>query len=155
MERRRVRRRAMALSMIAVLLLVVACGRATEQQIEQALGITPEPTVDPAETSVVADASGGGAATPGSGDADANAGVAALGRTKFQFNCQTCHSPSGTAPDLLAKGGIGTDIDYATLYPILREGEGHSPAPGPYETFVLTDADIANIGAYIREQAAP
>jgi len=150
-ERTRFRQRAIALTAIAVVLFVVACGRATEEQIEQALGITPTPTVDPAEVARATDEAGTDVATAD----DPNAGVAALGRTKFQFNCQTCHSATGSAPDLLEKGGIGADIDYATLYPILREGEGHSPSPGPYETFVLTDDDIANIGAYIREQAAP
>ena len=140
------------LAVIAVVLLVVACGRATEEQIDQALGITPTPTVDAAEAARASkEAEVAGAASP----VDTNAGVAALGRTKFQFNCQTCHSPGGTAPDLLATGGPYANIDYATLYPILREGEGHSPSPGPYETFVITDDDIANIGAYIREQAAP
>ena len=141
----------MVLVTIAILLFVVACGRATEEQIEQALGITPEPTADPEEATSVTDVAAADASTP----ANSNEGVAALGRSKFQFNCQTCHSASGSAPDLLAPGGVGADLDYATLYAILREGEGHSPAPGPYETFVLTDADIANIGAYIREQAAP
>lgn len=141
----------MALATVAVLLLVVACGRATEEQIEQALGITPTATADPDEEARATDGVAADVATP----ADSNAGIAALGRTKFQFNCQTCHSATGSAPDLLAPGGVGADLDYATLYSILREGEGHSPSPGPYETFVLTDADIANIGAYLREQAAP
>jgi mono/diheme cytochrome c family protein len=150
-ERGRFRQRGSVLAVIAVVMLAVACGRASQEEIDQALGITPTPTVDATEAARATEDAAAAEATP----ADANVGVAALGRTKFQFNCQTCHSPGGSAPDLLASGGPYADIDYATLYPILREGEGHSPSPGPYETFVLTDDDIANIGAYIREQAAP
>lgn len=153
MDRRRFRQRLSVLTVIAAVLLVVACGRATEQQINQALGITPTPTADATADARSTEVAATEAAT--SSEDDPHAGIAALGRTKFQFNCQTCHSPDGSAVDLLATGGVGTDIDYATLYPILREGEGHSPSPGPYAEFTLTDADIANIGAYIREQAAP
>jgi mono/diheme cytochrome c family protein len=150
-DRGRFRRRSTVLGVIAIVMLIGACGRATEQQIDQALGITPTPTVDPVAAAQATEDASMAIATPD----DADAGVAALGRTKFQFNCQTCHVPGGSAPDLLESGGPYADIDYATLYPILREGEGHTPSPGPYASFVITDADIANIGAFIREQAAP
>ncbi len=146
--RRQIRRRGYVLATIVLVAMVAACGRATEEQIDQALGITPTPTQDAA---AIAQATEAASASP----ADENAGTAALGRTRFQFTCQTCHSAAGSAPDLLEPGGPWSTIDYATLYPILREGEGHSPQPGPYQTFQLTDADIANIGAFIREQAAP
>lgn len=148
MVRGRYRQRATVLAMIAVVVLVgVACARATEEQIDQALGITPTPTPDATAIALATEA----AATP----VDENLGIASAGRTPFMFNCQTCHAPggAGSAPDLLASGGPGAGLDYATLYPILREGEGHPP--GPYPTFRLTDTDIANIGAYIRENAAP
>jgi mono/diheme cytochrome c family protein len=150
-ERGHVRFRLSVLAAVTAVLLVVACGRATDEQIDQALGITPTPTVDAELAARETEEAAAQAASP----ADENAGVAALGQSKFQFNCQTCHSASGTGPDLLAKGGPGASLDYATLYPIVREGEGHSPSPGPIAEFTLTDADIANIGAYIREQAAP
>lgn len=137
--------------MIALVLFAVACGRATEEQIDQALGITPEPTASATEVAAV-DTSASAVASP----ADANAGVAALGKTKFQFNCQICHKPGGTAPDLVEANGPYQALDYATLYPIVRDGEsGHTPQPGPIAEFKLTDDDIANIAAYIREQAAP
>lgn len=165
MERRRVRQRAALLAIFGLVLVVAACGRATDEEIDQALGITPTPTVDAAAmaeaTNAAATAEAERAQQQGSASpvevAQENAGTAALGRTKFQFTCQTCHRAGGTAPDLLATGGPYAQIDYATLYPILREGEGHTGAgmPGAYETFELTDADIANIGAFIREQAAP
>ena len=152
MERRRFRQRAAFLTVIALMLFAVACGRATQEQIDQALGITPTPTESATEVAQ-ADGTASAAASP----ADETAGVAALGRTKFTFNCQVCHSATGAAPDLLETGGPYAEIDFATLYPIVREGEGHSdsPAPGPYESFEVTDDDIANIAAYIREQAAP
>lgn len=154
MERRRFRQRSTVLAVIAAVLFVVACGRATEQEIDQALGITPASTADPTSIALANEVAASAVATP---QVDEHPGIASAGATKFQFNCQTCHAPggSGSAPDLLAAGGIGVDIDYATLYPILREGVGHSPVPGPYEEFVLTDDDIANIAAYIRENAAP
>jgi mono/diheme cytochrome c family protein len=152
-ERRRFRQRSAFLSVVAVILFAVACGRATEEQIDQALGITPEPTSSATE---LAQADDGAAASAVASPADEMAGVAALGRTKFQFNCQTCHSVTGTAPNLLEPGGPYAAIDYATLYPIVREGAGgHEERPGPIEEFTLTDDDIANIGAFIREQAAP
>jgi mono/diheme cytochrome c family protein len=136
---------------IALSLFIVACGRATEEQIDQALGITPEPTSSGTEIAQ-ADVPASAAASP----ADEHAGVAALGRTKFQFSCQTCHSAAGAAPTLLEPGGPYANIDYATLYPIVREGAGgHTPRPGPIPEFTLTDSDIANIAAFIREQAAP
>lgn len=153
-ERRRFRQRSAFLAVIALVVFIVACGRATEEEIDQALGITPTSTADVAAATTTAGTDANEAASAAS-PVDENAGTAALGRTKFQFSCQTCHSAGGTAPDLLEKGGPYADIDYATLYPIVREGEGHSPQPGPIASFTLTDADIANIGAYIREQAAP
>ncbi|HEV2127513.1 MAG TPA: cytochrome c [Thermomicrobiales bacterium] len=152
MDQGRYRRRATVLGVMAIVLLIAACGRATQEEIDQALGITPTPTEDPAELALATEEA---AAAGSNASDDPNVGVAALGRTKFQFNCQTCHSPTGTAPNLLETGGPYAGIDYATLYPILREGEGHSPSPGPYAEFTLTDADIANIAAYIREQASP
>src|SRR5665811_1503361 len=129
------------------MVFVVACGRATNQEINQALGIPPTPTVDATQMALATDVA---VASPAN---DETLGIASAGATTFQFNCQICHAPGGggAAPDLLAAGGIGADIDYATLYPILREGVGHSPSPGPYAEFRLTDDDIANIGAYIRE----
>ena len=151
MERRRFRQRSAFLAVIALTLFAVACGRATQEQIDQALGITPEPTSSATELAQ-ADSAASAAASP----ADETVGIAALGQSKFQFNCQICHKPGGTAPALTEPGGPYQDLDYATLYPIVREGEGgHSPKPGPIAEFKLTDDDIANIAAYIREQAAP
>lgn len=153
MDRRRFRRHSSVLGIIAIVLFVVACGRTTEQQIDQALGITPPPTVDATEVAQLAASAVN--ATPE--EVDETLGIASAGATTFQFNCQICHAPGGggTAPDLLASGGIGANIDYATLYPILRDGEGHSPSPGPYPEFRITDDDIADIGAYIRANAVP
>lgn len=153
MERRGFRYRTTVLGVIAIALFAVACGRATEEQIDQALGITPTPTADATQITLATESAA--AATPG--ETEETLGIASAGRTPYQFNCQICHAPGGggSAPDLLASGSGGPEIDFATLYPILREGEGHSPSPGPYAEFRLTDDDIANIGAYIRENAAP
>ena len=42
MERRRFRQRSAFLTVVALVLFAVACGRASEEQINQALGITPD-----------------------------------------------------------------------------------------------------------------
>jgi mono/diheme cytochrome c family protein len=152
-ERRRFRQRSTFLAVIAFVLIAVACGRASDEQIDQALGITPTATINPTDAARESEIA---AASAVASPANEHLGVAALGRTKFQFNCQVCHSATGTAPNLLEPGGPYADLDYATLYPIVREGEGgHTPKPGPIPTFKVTDDDIANIAAYIREQAAP
>src|SRR5215210_4918243 len=90
-------------SVIGTVLLVAACGRATETEINQALGITPTPTPSAAQLAtataraVVADAARTAAAVSAAGSPGTTGQVAALGdvtRGSRQFStwCAACHS---------------------------------------------------------------
>lgn len=147
-------------ALLFITAVLVACGRASPQEIDQALGITPPPTGDPAlaarETATAEMPASAVAAGDGSPAGEGQAtltGNAALGRTSYQFRCATCHRAGGTAPDLLAAGGVGAGMTFDELYPIVREGENHPP--GPQQEFAITDQDIANIAALIQQQAGP
>jgi mono/diheme cytochrome c family protein len=148
------------ISIVIVAIVLMACGRATEEQIDQALGITPTATIDPtvsANETATAEAAELAVGSPGSGSAVpvAVTGNPTLGKSKFQFVCLMCHKVggTGTAPDLIAPGGVGAGLTMEELTVIIREGTGHPP--GPYADFQVTDADMANILAYILEQAGP
>ena len=156
-----VRSRGFGLVSIAIVAIVlIACGRATDEQIDQALGITPTSTIDPTVSSnetATAEAAELAVGSPGSGSAVpvVATGNPVLGKSKFQFVCLMCHKVggTGTAPDILAPGGAGAGTTMNELTVIVREGKDHPP--GPYADFQVTDADIANILAYILEQAGP
>lgn len=147
-------------SIIVVAIVLIACGRATDQQIDQALGITPTVTIDStaeADREATLDAELALAeSSPGSSDVAVVAlGNPALGMSKYQFVCLMCHTVGGggSAPDLLASGGPAGGITLEELTVIVREGTGHPP--GPYADFQVTDSDISNILAYILEESAP
>jgi mono/diheme cytochrome c family protein len=145
-------------SIVMAAILLLACGRATDEQINQALGITPTATIDATvSANETATAESMAVSSPGSGSAVpvAALGNPTLGRSKFNFVCTVCHRVGGTgsASDLLAPGGPGAGITVEQLTVIIREGKNHPP--GPYETFEVTDTDIANIAAFILEQAGP
>jgi mono/diheme cytochrome c family protein len=162
-------RRALVLSgVMAVVLLAVSCGRATEDEINQALGITPTATLSAeqvaTETAVAAatrDArtavAVAAAANPGGSPAAAEAVVAVgdvtRGRTQFTVRCALCHAPGGNGGNLLAAGGPGASADYDAWLPLIREGTGHPRPPGPFPTTVLSDAQLRDVIAFIRSQA--
>ncbi|MEJ7838970.1 MAG: cytochrome c [Thermomicrobiales bacterium] len=157
-----VRRRGTGLfSIVAVAIVLMACGRATDQQIDQALGITPTATVDAtaeADRAATTEAELALAeSSPASGgDTDAVAlGNPVQGSSRYQFVCLMCHTAGGggAAPDLLASGGPGATLTLEALTVVIREGTGHPP--GPYAEFQVTDSDIANILAYILQESAP
>lgn len=154
-----VRRRASALfAIVAAVIVLMACGRATDEQIDQALGITPTATIDPtvsAEETAAAEAAAASPGTAEGGAAPAPAGNPTLGKSKYSFSCAVCHrvGGGGSAPDLLASGEAGGAITYDELTSVIREGANHPP--GPYETFEVTDADIANILAYLQAESVP
>lgn len=150
------RRLTFLVALASVALVGAACGRATEDQINQALGITPTATMSAEQIASAAEAASATAAarelaqsTPGSGAL----GDVTRGQTLFQNWCSVCHGPSGDAPDIRAPGSAGASVTAETLLPLVREGEGHTP-PGPYESFMITDTQIADIAAYLNEQAA-
>jgi mono/diheme cytochrome c family protein len=74
----------------------------------------------------------------------------------FLTNCTACHrGPTARGGDLLAPGGIGAGVTFESLLPIVRQGEGHPTPPGPVPVTKLDDADLHDLVAFIRSNAAP
>lgn len=152
--------RAMLLVILLVALAVTACGRASDEQINQALGITPTPTPsqDDLATSTAAAAATEAArlaelASP-SGSTAVALGNVALGRSQFQTNCMGCHGAfSQIGPKLLEPGGIGTELTVEQLQAVVRDGTGHPVPPGPYPRSRVADSAILDIYAYISSEA--
>jgi mono/diheme cytochrome c family protein len=92
------RRASLLVTIIAVALVAAACGRASEEQINQALGITPTPTASAeqiatatAAASATADARALAASSPGA----AALGDVTQGQRIFTTWCLGCHGPGG------------------------------------------------------------
>jgi len=153
------RRFVLLVSLITIALGAAACGRATEDQINQALGITPTATESAQQ---VAAATGAASATAASRLLAASSpgatvlGDVTQGSRQFQTWCSGCHGPGGVGPDIRSPGSPGATITAETLLPLVREGTGHDapPAPGPYLKTEITDKQVADIAAYLRDQAA-
>jgi mono/diheme cytochrome c family protein len=151
------RRRAMLLVMtIGMVLAAVACGRASQHQIDQALGITPTATLSPGDLATstaraLAQASAAVNASPGS---VAALGNVTQGRSTFQFNCAQCHRAdgSGRGPSLEGPNSPEIALSDDQIKDLIRNGTNHSPpnGPGPYQPFKINDARIADIIAYLR-----
>ncbi|MDP9353878.1 MAG: c-type cytochrome [Chloroflexota bacterium] len=146
-------------TIIGVAVLVAACGRATEEEINQALRITPTPTrsaeeiaTGTAAAEVAAATRTAEAAMAGSPGAAVALGDVTRGKTQFNTWCLNCHRAGGTAPNVLEAGGPGASLTYEQLLPLIRTGENHTP-PGPYQTFTLNDKAVADITAFIRAEA--
>lgn len=144
-------------TVVTVALTLAACGRATEDQINQALGITPTATMSAgqiAESTAAASATSAARelalASPGA--AGAAAGDVTAGMRQFNTWCMGCHQPGGVGPDILSPGSPGSSVDPATLLSMIREGEGHTP-PGPYKPTELSDKQVTDLAAYL--QTAP
>lgn len=151
----------LALTFLSVL-IVVACGRASEQEINNALGIEPTATLSDqqiaqATEAAVAAASviaAGGSAVP----ADPNAlpvGDVRLGQQQFQFQCLACHQPSGAGqgPALTVPDSPVIAMTDQELFDLVRDGEGHT-GQQPISALRLSDNQLASIIAYIRDQIA-
>lgn len=155
------RRAAFLLATVAVAGLAVACGRATDQEINQALGITPTDTAPAAEIATgTAAAAARPAGSPGSESGSPAPGAAvgligdvSRGRLQYQVQCMSCHRAGGIGGDLLAPGGPGAAVTFEGLLPLIREGTGHPRPPGPYPPTLLTDSNIRDLVAFIRSQA--
>lgn len=142
-------------TVISLAVLAVACGRATDEQINQALGITPTATLSAeaiaqqtAAASATSEARELAASSPGA----AIAGDVVQGKRQFDTWCVGCHGPGGAGPDILAAGSGGASVDPEMLQALVREGEGHTP-PGAYKTTEISDKQIVDIAAYIRSSA--
>lgn len=157
-QRPTLRRAALLLVTAALVTFAAACGRATETEINAALGITPTPTPSAEEIAAAteraqaaASAQAAAAASPGTAGQVAAVGDPVRGRSRFGTYCLQCHGPGGTAPNLLEPGGPGAALTYDELLVLIREGANHPP--GPYPTFTLPDRTVADILAYILQEA--
>jgi mono/diheme cytochrome c family protein len=153
------RRLVLLVALITVALGAAACGRATEDEINQALGITPTATQSAEQLASATKAASATAAArllAASSPGAAALGDITKGSRQFQTWCSGCHGPGGVGPDIRAPGSPGATISAETLLPLVREGSGHSdpPAPGPYSRTEITDAQVADIAAYLNDQAA-
>ncbi len=151
----------MLLMLVTIALVVTACGRASDEQINQALGITPTPTPsqdDLATSTAVAEAADAARlaelASPSGAAAPIALGNVTLGRSQFQTNCMGCHGPfSQIGPKLLEPGGVGAELTLDEVQAVIRDGTGHPVPPGPYPQSRLADSGIRDVYAYILSEA--
>lgn len=152
-------------SIVFLAVIAVACGRATEDDINSALGITPTATLsaDQQQTATAAaaaratDAALGIAPSPGSLDnVDlASLGNLTLGRTTFAVQCQRCHTPNGqgVAPALSGANNPAAALTDSQLYSVMNDGTNHGQdIGGPGALGTLTDKQIYDIIAFLRSQ---
>ena len=151
------RRFVLLVALISVALGAAACGRATEDQINQALGITPTATQSAEQIASATEAASATAAArlrAASSPGAAAQGDVVQGRRQFQTQCSGCHRPGGAGPDILSPGSPGATVSAETLLPLVREAVGHPDPPGPYPKTLVTDKQVADIAAYLNDQAA-
>ena len=151
------RRSALLVALITVALGAAACGRATEDQINQALGITPTATQSAEQVASATEAASATAAArllAASSPGAAAQGDVSQGSRQFQTWCAGCHRPGGAGPDILSAGSPGASVSAETLLPLIREGVGHAKPPGPYRSTEISDKQVADIAAYLNDQAA-
>lgn len=154
------KRGVLLLTAMVVAVAMVACGRADEMDINQALGITPTPTPSAEEiatreasATATAEARSAAATSAGEGNSAEALGDVSRGSMQFTTQCTGCHRPGGNGPDILAPGSAGSDATFATLLPLIREGDGHPVPPGPYSTTELSENAIRDIAAFIESRA--
>lgn len=147
------RRLSFLVTVVALALVGVACGRATEDQINQALGITPTATLSAeqiteltAAVTATHEASLLAASTPSGSDV-ASVGDVAAGKRQYDVWCIACHSSGGAGPDLLSAGSAGSTVTLASMTTLIREGADHPP--GAYRVTDISDTQLADITAYI------
>ena len=148
-------------AVVGVALVVAACGRASQAEINQALGITPTATASAEQIAAATAAASAAAATrtavvanagsPGAGPAVAAVGDVTRGSTQFLVQCSGCHGPGGAGGNLREPGGPGAAVTADNLLVLIREGANHPP--GPYTTAQLSDASVRDIATYIQAQA--
>lgn len=156
---RAARRGGLLLCLLLVAITAVACGRASEDEINSALGITP--TVTPNAEQIAAATSttaaqqtavaGAAAGTPESGDAAAALllanGNVSLGQTPFFQNCLTCHGAGGSGGQLNAANDA--DLAAASFVALIREGDGHPVPPGPFAVNRISDQQLRDLYAWL------
>ena len=155
----------LAVTFLSVLIVVVACGRASEEDINNALGIKPTATLSDQQIAQATEAANAAASAIAAGGtpAAAESGIAAilqlgditLGQQQFQFQCTACHQASGqgTGPALTGPDSPITDMTDEQLYDLVRNGTGHT-GQQPVSTVRVSDRQLASIILYIRDQLA-
>jgi len=151
----------LAITFLSVLIVVVACGRASEQDINNALGIKPTATLSDQQIAQATEVAGAAAsaiaagATPvvASGVAGLPPGDLKLGQQQLQFQCMACHqaSGSGQGPALLGPDSPVLAMTDEQLYELVRNGTGHT-GQQPFSTMRISDRQLASIILYIRTQ---
>jgi mono/diheme cytochrome c family protein len=155
----------MLVSIMFLAVIAVACGRATEDDINSALGITPTATLS-ADQQVTATAEAAARATdvamgiaPSPGALDdvdlASLGNLTLGRTTFAVQCQRCHTPNGngTAAALSGANNPAAALTDSQIYSLMADGTNHGKdIGGPGALTTLTDKQIYDIIAFLRSQ---
>jgi mono/diheme cytochrome c family protein len=154
------RRFVLLASLISVALGAAACGRATEDQINQALGITPTATQSAEQVAAATEAANATAAArqlAASSPGAAALGDVTQGSRQFQTWCSGCHGPGGQGPDIRSPGSPGETVTAESLLALVREGVGHPEPPAPpgvYRTTEISDKQVADLAAYLRDQSA-
>jgi mono/diheme cytochrome c family protein len=151
---------------IGIAVVAAACGRASETDILSALGITPTATLssEQAATSTAAAISGLETRTAAQASIDsgsgspvalAEAGDVAQGKIQFQLRCLNCHrvAGTGTAPALVGPANPAVPISDQGIFDLVRTGEGHAVPPGPLTVVTISDRQLINIIAFIRDQS--
>ncbi|HEX5992021.1 MAG TPA: cytochrome c [Thermomicrobiales bacterium] len=154
------RRFVLLVSLISVALGAAACGRATEDQINQALGITPTATQSAEQVAAATEAASATVAARQLAATSPEAGAlgdVTQGSRQFQTWCSGCHGPGGQGPDIRSPGSPGETVTAESLLALVREGVGHPEPPNPpgvYRTTEISDKQVADLAAYLRDQSA-
>jgi mono/diheme cytochrome c family protein len=154
----------LAITFLSVLIVVVACGRASEEDINNALGIKPTATLSDEQIAQATNAADEAASAIAEGGTPAaESGIAAimqlgditLGQQQFQFQCTACHQANGQGrgPALTGPDSPIADMTDEQLYDLVRNGTGHTDQQ-PVSTVRLSDRQLASIILYIRDQLA-
>lgn len=153
---------------LAVAVVAVACGRASQKSIDSALHITPTATLSVAQIATgTADAANAAQtrtaaravlSSPGAGGSPislAALGDVTAGQRSFNNFCARCHRPAGngSAPALAGAGNPATKYTDQQIQTLVRTGEGHAKPPGPLTVVSIPDSSLINIIAYIRDQS--
>jgi mono/diheme cytochrome c family protein len=134
-------------AIMGVAVVAVACGRASQADIDSALGITPTATFS-AEQIATGTANAALAQESGAGDV-------AQGKIQYQLRCLNCHRANNTMNAPVLSGPDNPAIQYtdAELEALIRTGQGHSTPPGPLNEVTISESQLTNIIAYIRDQS--
>lgn len=162
------KRLSLLLVTLAVAVVAVACGRASKQDIDAALGITPSATLSVAQVATGTANAANAAQTrtaaraalssPGAGGSPvslAALGDVTAGQRSFNTYCSRCHRPAGNGPAAALAGPNNPATKYTDeqLQALVRTGVGHTKPPGPLTTVTIPDSSLINIIAYIRDQS--